>query len=333
MAPLSFFSPEQLLTGLGVLSVLWLSLKAAWSLAQGLRIHVLSHVWKGVDLTSYGPWAVVTGATNGIGKAYAHELARRGLNVVLISRSLEKLKQVASEIEEQHGRSTKVIQVDFTHGSEIYESIRAALQGLEVGILVNNVGFTQPGIRRFLDFDNTDKFIDDVVRCNMFSAVKMTQIVLPRMVARKKGIIINLSSTAGLRPFALQVMYSSSKTFVDFFSQALDIEYKSKGIIVQSILPAFVDTQINAEVPKFFKTSPESLCVAGLNTVGLTNRTAGTFSHAIQSNVLDMVYPEWTFPPQLLVEPLLLLHKVLEGEAERPKHREQLGQGLKTNPK
>ncbi|KAI4571368.1 hypothetical protein MJG53_013474 [Ovis ammon polii x Ovis aries] len=83
---------------------------------------------------------VVTGATSGIGKAYARELARRGLNVVLISRDLSKLKHEAREIERLYGKSTRVIQVDFTGGLEIYETIEAGLKDLEIGVLVNNVG-------------------------------------------------------------------------------------------------------------------------------------------------------------------------------------------------
>ncbi|XP_060113554.1 very-long-chain 3-oxoacyl-CoA reductase-like [Heteronotia binoei] len=314
MASLSFFSPEQLLTGLGVLSVLWLCLKAAWSLAQGLRIYVLSHVWKGVDVASYGPWAVVTGATAGIGKAYAHELARRGLNVVLISRSLEKLEQVATEIEEQHGRSTKVIQADFTHGLEIYESIQASLQGLEIGILVNNVGHVISKPLCFLDVDNADKCIDDLVHCNMLSTAKMTQIVLPQMVARKKGIIINMSSVLGRRPFPMSIMYSGTKTFDDFFSRALDIEYRPKGIIVQSVLPLFVNTNMTSHYRKFLMSTSETFAHKALNTVGIASRTSGCLSHSFQYLLMNKLFPDWLHLTSLgtwLVHRIsnLLMHK------------------------
>ncbi|XP_077192751.1 very-long-chain 3-oxoacyl-CoA reductase-like [Paroedura picta] len=286
MASPGFFSLELLLNSIGLLSVVWLGLKAAWGLARALRIHVLSWVWKGVDLASYGPWAVVTGATAGIGKAYAHELARRGLNVVLISRSMEKLKQVAAEIEEKHGRSTKVIQADFTHGSEIYEPIRAALQGLEIGILVNNVGQSTDKLLYFLDTDNIDKYIEDMEHCNMLSIVKMTQIVLPQMVARRKGILINMSSVAGHRPLPFQLMYSATKAFDDYFSRALDMEYRSKGIIVQSILPFFVASNMTDKIIKYFKTPAKSFARQALNTVGLTSRTNGCLHHWIQSGYI-----------------------------------------------
>ncbi|XP_048357675.1 very-long-chain 3-oxoacyl-CoA reductase-B-like [Sphaerodactylus townsendi] len=231
-------SLEQGLNVLGAFTILWLFLQIALVVGRGVRLYVLSEKWKGVDVASYGPWAVVTGATAGIGKAFAHELAKRGLNVVLISRSLDKLKQTAAEIEQQHGRSTRVIRTDFTGGSEIYEPIRAALEGLEIGILVNNVGITGFHIGPFLSFPNLDKYTNDAVNCNMLSAVKMTQMLLPQMVAREKGIIINVASVAGRRPWPFNLLYGVTKTFVDFFSQGLDAEYGPKGIKVQRLSPA-----------------------------------------------------------------------------------------------
>uniref|UniRef100_A0A8I4A5K2 17beta-estradiol 17-dehydrogenase n=1 Tax=Callithrix jacchus TaxID=9483 RepID=A0A8I4A5K2_CALJA len=90
-------------------------------------------------LRSMGQWAVITGAGDGIGKAYAFELAKRGLHVVLISRTLEKLQVIGAEIEQTTGSSVKIIQADFTK-DDIYEDIKEKLTGLEIGVLVNNVG-------------------------------------------------------------------------------------------------------------------------------------------------------------------------------------------------
>nr|KAF6433585.1 hydroxysteroid 17-beta dehydrogenase 3 [Molossus molossus] len=100
------------------------------------------HFWKVLPrsfLKSMGQWAVITGAGDGIGKAYSFELARQGLNVVLISRTLEKLQAVAMEIESTTGSSVRIIQADFTK-DDIYGYIEEKLKGLEIGILVNNVG-------------------------------------------------------------------------------------------------------------------------------------------------------------------------------------------------
>ncbi|KAJ7303972.1 hypothetical protein JRQ81_011487 [Phrynocephalus forsythii] len=239
------------------------------------------------DSLSSSQKKVVTGATAGIGKAYAFELAKRGLNVVLISRSLEKLNQVAAEIEEQHGRKTKVIQADFTHGSEIYEPIQDALQGLEIGVLVNNVGISQERPTHFLRIPDGNKHVDNIVNCNMLSMVKVASAVF---LCRKKGIVINLSSFLGRRPYPMMVMYSASKAFNDFFSRVLDMEYGPKGIIVQSVLPMFVDTNLIRSVHAVCVMSPKAFVRQALDTVGITNRTAGCLSHAILAS--DTFRPE-----------------------------------------
>uniref|UniRef100_A0A452QSF5 17beta-estradiol 17-dehydrogenase n=1 Tax=Ursus americanus TaxID=9643 RepID=A0A452QSF5_URSAM len=103
---------------------------------------IFRHFWKVLPksfLKSMGQWAVITGAGDGIGKAYSFELARQGLNVVLISRTLNKLQAMATEIECTTGSSVKIIQADFTKDN-IYDYIGEKLKGLDIGILVNNVG-------------------------------------------------------------------------------------------------------------------------------------------------------------------------------------------------
>ncbi|XP_038238091.1 very-long-chain 3-oxoacyl-CoA reductase-like [Dermochelys coriacea] len=283
------------LPALGALVGLGLLLRVAWALSRAARPHLLAARGRGAELARFGAWAVVTGATSGIGRAYAHELAKRGLNVVLISRSLQKLKQVAAEIEEQHGQSTRVIEADFTQGSEIYDSIQTALQGLEIGILVNNVAMTctkEPV--HFLDIPNIEKTLSDIVNCNMLSVAKMTRIVLPQMLTRKKGVIINLSSEVGRHPHPVATVYSATKRFVDFFSRGLEAEYHSQGILVQSVLPLFVSTNMtNNIIPnRYIKTAEDFACEA-LNTVGISSRTSGCLSHSMQSFFYELLVPEW----------------------------------------
>ncbi|KAM4675108.1 very-long-chain 3-oxoacyl-CoA reductase-like [Discoglossus pictus] len=277
-------------TLLGALVAVYLALSQGLKLIRGLRSHVLSLWWR-TNLRKYGRWAVVTGATDGIGKGYAQELARRGLDIVLISRTAEKLKKVADEIEQQSGRKTKIIAVDFTKGSEIHQTIVDGLKGLEVGILVNNVGMIMPGYPgRFLSAPNLTKSIVDIVNCNILSVTQMTQIVLPQMVERKKGLIINLSSEVGNLPYPMSLLYSSSKVFVDFFSRGLHAEYKSAGITVQCVMPLFVSTEMTLQMKTnlLVKTAKDFACEA-LNTVGYTNRTSGCLSHSIQSYFLGLL--------------------------------------------
>ncbi|KAM6983365.1 hydroxysteroid (20-beta) dehydrogenase 2 [Tautogolabrus adspersus] len=266
----------------------------AWRVWCGLREFVLSQFWQ-EDLRTFGQWAVVTGATSGIGKAYASELAQRGLDVVLVSRSNNKLQAVAKEIEERYGRKTRTIQVDFTDGHSIYSTIGKELHGLEIGILVNNVGMMySETCDYFLDAPDAEQKITDVINCNVLSIPHMTRLVLPYMVERGKGLIINMSSLAGLRPHPLVSLYSSSKSFVSFFSECLHAEYKSKGIIVQCVAPFMVSSNMIGNMKSnYFVRSAPVFAREALNTVGHSSYTTGCLSHTLQSMALKVLLPDW----------------------------------------
>ncbi|XP_069799700.1 very-long-chain 3-oxoacyl-CoA reductase-B-like isoform X1 [Dendropsophus ebraccatus] len=277
-------------TLLGHLVLSYLILKQTWKFLRGFRIHILSRVWR-TDLKKYGGWAVVTGATDGIGKAYAEELSKKGFDVVLISRTLEKLKNVARGIEQQTKRKTKVIQLDFTGGPEIYPKVEQELRELDIGILVNNVGMTYSEKPvPFLGVPNVGEKVTAIMNCNMTSVVQMTRIVLPTMIQRKKGLIINVSSEAGSHPFPMLTIYSATKVFVDYFSRALNIEYKSKGITIQSVMPLVVSTNMSQNIDSnlFVKTAHD-FARESLNTVGYTHRTNGCLSHEIQSYFAHLI--------------------------------------------
>ncbi|XP_065455474.1 17-beta-hydroxysteroid dehydrogenase type 3 isoform X3 [Chrysemys picta bellii] len=222
---------QQLLTLFGGLICLFTLVKCIRFLK-----YFFPYVWNALPQSffrSMGEWAVVTGAGDGIGKAYSLELAKRGLNIVMISRTLEKLQKVATEIEQATGRNVKIIQADFTK-DYIYENIEECLQGLEIGILVNNVGMLHnPLPCRFLNGADTD---ENLISCNIISVTKMTRIILKQMEPRQKGLILNLSSGLGTFPCPLYTIYSASKAFVCTFSKALQAEYKAKGIIIQACI-------------------------------------------------------------------------------------------------
>uniref|UniRef100_A0AAV2J8C9 Uncharacterized protein n=1 Tax=Knipowitschia caucasica TaxID=637954 RepID=A0AAV2J8C9_KNICA len=273
-----------------------------------------------VDLRRYGQWAVVTGATSGIGKAYATELARRGLDIVLVSRSEDKLQQVAKEIDEIYGRKTVIVQVDFADGHNIYPKIEKALQDLEIGILVNNVGIAySKNFAFFLETSDAHKKIANIVNCNMLSVPQMSKLVLPLMVSRGRGLIINISSETGVRPHPLLTLYSATKLFVTYFSQCLHAEYKSKGIIVQCVAPCMVSTNMTKHTAvSCMSKSAQEFVDEALNTVGYSTYTSGCLSHALQSVALTVLLPDWLRMSSVFIR---LLRKISDVS---PSHKEKL---------
>uniref|UniRef100_A0A8C7W088 Hydroxysteroid (20-beta) dehydrogenase 2 n=1 Tax=Oncorhynchus mykiss TaxID=8022 RepID=A0A8C7W088_ONCMY len=270
-------SDSMLVRGLvfiGGFTVLYYMLKWSWICWCGFRVYVLSKVWQ-TDLKAYGQWAVVTGATSGIGKAYANELARRGLDIVLVSRSKDKLHIVAKEIESQHGRQTQIIQTDFTEGHDIYPAIAEALRDLDIGILVNNVGMNYSDkLVHFLDIPNPEQRTTQVINWN--------------------GLIINMSSEAGAQPQPMLSLYSATKIFVTYFSRSLNSEYKSQGITVQCVAPFMVSTNMTHNLPpNLLLKSASAFAREALNTVGHSSYTSGCASHALQNIALSIFFPDW----------------------------------------
>lgn len=275
---------------LGAVTAAWLSLCSVYRLLSGIRVWVLGN-GRTVSPAKLGKWAVVTGATDGIGKAYAEELARRGFAIVLISRTQEKLDDVAKAIESKYGVETKTVTADFS-AVDIYPKIQEGIAGLEIGVLVNNVGISYSYPEFFLEIPNLDNLIDTMINVNITSVCQMTRLVLPQMAERKRGAILNISSASGMYPCPLLSVYSASKAFVDYFSRGLQAEYSSRGVIIQSVLPFFVATKLSKiRRATLDKPTPERYVAAALNTVGLQTQTNGYLPHAIIGWVTTALVP------------------------------------------
>jgi 17beta-estradiol 17-dehydrogenase / very-long-chain 3-oxoacyl-CoA reductase len=140
--------------------------------------------------------AVVTGATDGIGKAMAFELAKKGLNILLISRSQDKLQSTQNELLSKYsskGIECKIFSIDFSSfDANQRDALSAFITGMDIGVLINNVGMSYPFPKYFHELAN--EHVDQLMRLNVDSTTWMTKIVLPGMVERKRGAIVNVGS-------------------------------------------------------------------------------------------------------------------------------------------
>lgn len=184
------------------------------------------------------PLAIVTGASSGIGLELARIAARDGHDVVLVARSSDRLRAVAEELHREHGVDARPVVADLAEPAGV-PTVLDALAGADVDVLVNNAGVG--GLGRFA----TERNLEDdlrMVRLDVESVVHLTGALLPAMVARGRGGILNVSSTAAYAPGPLQAVYYASKAFVKSFSEALTEECRGTGVRVTALCPGPVDT-------------------------------------------------------------------------------------------
>jgi len=250
---------------------------------------------KRFGLTSRGSaWAVVTGASDGIGRVFALELAKRGFNIMLISRTLSKIQAVAEEIETKYKVKTKGIAVDFaSQDKSFYKEIDDVVSRTgPIGILVNNVGINYAFPAKLLD--QTQQMDNQIVDVNINSLNTMTRLVLPEMLKNKAGGIINLSSFAGRVPSPMLATYSGTKAYIDFFSNSLAAEYADQGICVMSIAPGLVTSNMSQiKKPKLIAgiVSPEPVVRSALNNLGYETKWTGHLVHSLQETLMASIVP------------------------------------------
>ena len=238
------------------------------------------------DLQKYGEWAVVTGCTDGIGLQYALQLAGKGFNIVLISRSEEKLRTLSREITEKFNVKTKIIVYDFTK-VDGYKNIAKELENLDIGILVNNVGMNYGKQISFIDCDLQKTF--DILTVNIFSCVGVSHAIIEGICKRKRGLMIHISSIASIFDDPCRSVYGSTKIFMNKFVKCLS--YENEQIIGhQLVMPGFVETKLSRVKARFFICpTAEDYVRSAICTIGFADVTTGYWSHELQKKLLQVV--------------------------------------------
>lgn len=168
-------------------------------------------------------------------------------------------------------------------GIKIYETIKNKIEGKEIGILVNNVGMANAEWDVFLKIPNLQKHIQDLIQCNLLSVPMMCSLILPQMVERKKGLIINMSSISAVIPTPCMTIYAGTKAFVYKFSSDLAMEYKNQGIVVQTVMPGPVATSFTRrDQGTIFVPKADVFIKSAFKTIESASWTFGYWFHHVQ---------------------------------------------------
>jgi short-subunit dehydrogenase len=217
------------------------------------------------------PTALVTGATSGIGAAFARQLARKGFDLVLVARNADRLRATADELSAGCGVRVEALPADLSEtgpdgGCARVEERLAA----RVDLLVNNAGFTTHA-----PFDAGDRDDEErMLAVNVRAVLRLAHAALPPMLAAGSGSIVNVSSVAGFFPTAGGPTYAASKAYVTALSEGMAVQYASRGVSVMALCPGFTRTEFHAR--------------AGISTGGISDRLWLDADQLVASALADL---------------------------------------------
>lgn len=237
------------------------------------------------------PVALITGASAGIGRAFAEALADRGYDLVVVARDAARLEELGEMLKTKHSTSVEVLPADLTadEGLMLVED-RLKREDAPIDLLVNNAGFGTAGRFHEISIDKEIRMVD----LNISALVRLTHAALDRMVARGCGGIINVSSVAAFQPAPGNATYSATKAFVSSFTQAVHEEVRARGVRIMAVNPGFTRTEFQQragmeaeKVPGFMWQQPEDVVAVALKAFdnrraviipGIINKMTATFS-------------------------------------------------------
>lgn len=236
-----------------------------------------------------GATALITGASSGIGAEFAVRLAERGAHLVLVARSLETLEATAVELRSRYGVQVTPIRLDLSQAGapqELAERLEAS--GIVVDVLVNNAGIAGGGPVSAAD----PEALAAMISTNIGAVVGITARLLPGMLARRRGVIVNVASTGAFQPAPYRAVYSASKAFVLSFTQALWAENANSGVRVLAVSPGPTETPMNSGAARG-KRTPRQVVETTLKALdGTASSVVDGAANAFFARVFSKRFPE-----------------------------------------
>jgi short-subunit dehydrogenase len=212
--------------------------------------------------------ALITGASSGIGAIYADRLARRGYDLILVARNVDRLQQVAKRVTDATGRAVNVVAADLGKAEDVRRIETLLHDNAGITLLVNNAGFGSAAALLDADVGRMEEMID----LNVKALTRLTYAAVPGFVARGRGAVINISSIVAIAPELLNDVYGASKAYVLAFTQSLQHQLAQKGVQLQAVLPGVTATEFwdvagvggHGNLPKEWVMSADDLVDAAL---------------------------------------------------------------------
>jgi short-subunit dehydrogenase len=183
--------------------------------------------------------AVITGATSGIGAAFAKRLAAAGYDLIITGRKRELIEKLADELRKKHGVNIKVIIAELSNDNDIQKVIDTINAADNIDMLINNAGYSGYA-RNFIEVEPAH--YEQMIKVHQVVPMRLVSVVAPKMIKQGKGTIINTSSIAAYNALPTAHVYGGTKSFLKIFSEGLYQELRAKGIKIQALCPGFTDT-------------------------------------------------------------------------------------------
>uniref|UniRef100_A0A8C6UL70 Hydroxysteroid dehydrogenase like 1 n=1 Tax=Neogobius melanostomus TaxID=47308 RepID=A0A8C6UL70_9GOBI len=256
-----------------------------------VRVHFLPRIFTSKKLTNrFGDWAVIYDGAAPVALAYAEELARQGVSIIFITAEPNAVRDMAAFLPQAYAVETEVILADFSLDQSAIKPIQEAIRGKDIGLLVNCVEEALTFPQNLIGVN--EETLLNTVNKNTAVVTLMARLVLPGMLQRSRGAVVNISSGACCKPLPGRVMLTASTGYLDHFSRALHLEYSSRGIFVQSLIPFQIASAKRNIREGWFVPKPELYANHAISTLGVSNRTTGYWPHTLQYGLIRCI-PEW----------------------------------------